>query len=192
MITIAIEAGRVNIADQLIKAGADVNLQETLICAAKCRSAEYLKLLIEAGADVNNTNGSVALCSAAQTGSVECVNLLLLAGVDVNTRWREASALYHAIGNSDCVEALVKAGAEIDEGSFRRAGQTGSEQCVQLLMEAGGDVNMMFTETLKFDSENLVDLLLKGGAQITEEALQSAEKYNYNIVKKASEGWCGS
>ena len=82
MIGVAAEAGQLNIVAQLMKGGAGVNVQGTIIYAAKCRSAECLKLLIKAGADVNNEDGSIALCNAALSGSIESLNLLLQAGTE--------------------------------------------------------------------------------------------------------------
>ena len=81
--------------------------------------------------------------------------------------------MYHAIGDHHYVEALIKAGAEIDEGSVKRAGQMGTERCVKLLMEAGGDIGVILTAALTYRryQENLVDLLINAGAQITQETL---------------------
>ena len=73
----------------LIGAGAHVNIKDkygntTLIKAVTKRNENYVSMLIEAGADVNVTNGQ-ALAEAAYHGYVVCMALLILKGsADVN------------------------------------------------------------------------------------------------------------
>lgn len=78
-------------ARQLIKAGADVNRQNSrldspyLLAGAEGR-LEILRLTLLHGADLKSTNryGGTALIPACERGHVEVVKTLLQAGVDPN------------------------------------------------------------------------------------------------------------
>ena len=61
---------------------------ENLIKAAKANDKETVKLLIEAGADINakNNDGYTALMLASWNGHKDVVKLLIEAEVDVNVK----------------------------------------------------------------------------------------------------------
>ena len=122
----------VDVAKLLIAAGADVNAwdnkvgETALICAArktyvleadsernKSKNMAMVKLLIEAGANVNDKDGygRTALIYAAKKNSVDLVKILIEAGADVNVKDGYGNtALYYAL-KSDVKELLRAAGA---------------------------------------------------------------------------------
>ena len=115
---------------------------------------EYLKLLIEARAKVNNSLAVGALIQAVGLGSIECVNLLIEAGVDVNASHEDYSsktALLVAAtkGSSNCIELLLKSGADVNirDNKVRTALFTAVQAVSpQLLLKTGADVNAMDTD----------------------------------------------
>ena len=137
-----------------------------MITAARFGSNECVRLLIDAGVNVDGDYGSQALLGAVQLGSVECVNMLLQAGVDVNAGKVKYSPLYHtALGGRDhCVEVLIKAGAVIDEGLLKYAVQSNSPRVVDLLLTAGAVIDEMTLDAAaEIGSIKVVSLLLEAG-----------------------------
>ena len=129
--------------DLLLKAGADVNIQDkygntALVFAVSKRCVLCTDQLLKSGADVNITDndgktalfyaasadvsikdkqGKRALFYAASGGSLKCIDLLLKAGADVNiqSQW-DGTALFHAVsvGSVQCTDMLLKAGADVN------------------------------------------------------------------------------
>ena len=101
------------------------------------------------------------ITNASKRGHAECVKACVESGVDVNNR-----ALNDAVkfGHDDCVEVLVKAGAEIHNRLVETAAETGSERCVKLILEAGGDPDDMLLPAIYERRHNIVELLLREGA----------------------------
>lgn len=146
------------IADLLIRAGADVNARNELGVAPLSLacingSASMVDRLLERGADANHAlpTGATALMTCARTGSVEAVRSLLDHGARVNEQesvW-DQTALMWAIAerHPDVVAALVAAGADIGHRTNRGftpllfAAQQGNVQSAATLLDAGTDVN---------------------------------------------------
>lgn len=119
----------VDIASQLIRAGADVNQADAihdtpyLVAGAEGR-LDILRLTLKNGADVRSVNRyrGTALIPAAEHGHVEVVRELLKAGVDPNHVNRLGwTALHEAIVLSDggprhqqVVRELIKGGADVN------------------------------------------------------------------------------
>ena len=148
-------AGDTKSLEILISAGADVNETDghgdtALMWAVKKGNLDCARQIIQAGADVNRTTtgaGRTALMIAASAGNEECLRFLLNEGAEVNVvdhSWLNASALAHAAWQNHvkCVNMLIEAGADVNKGnSLLLACEKGHLQCVVLLIEAGADVN---------------------------------------------------
>lgn len=124
-----------------------------LFAAAKVAEPELLRLLVEAGAEVDwkNTNGVTPLITAAYYGNCAGVEYLIEAGADVNHQNDKgvsallgASANYHA----ECVRMLIEGGA--DPNATSESGTTaieaatiiGSEEIVDMLLWAGAECKL--------------------------------------------------
>lgn len=147
----------------LLENGSDINMivageyGSALAAAARMNSIEMVKLLLEAGADVNaslpsTTNGSALTAVAPRrgTGSTEKVlRCLLDAGalVDMpleNQKYPSALSAAAAAGYADNVRILLEAGADPNlplKGEFGSALAAAEDanrtDCVELLLEAG-------------------------------------------------------
>jgi len=145
-------------AKQLIASGANVKATDRygvtpLSIAATNGNAEMIALLLKAGADPNTTlpGGETVLMTAARTGRLDAVRLLAEAGANVNHKEprRNQTALYWAAaeGHADVVRYLIqqKADFRLRLGSgytpFLIAAREGKRQVLQVLLEAGVDVN---------------------------------------------------
>ena len=155
--------GHQNCMEILLNAGADVSAVEyeyntALAVASSKGRTECIKLLLNAGADVNGSgrHGDYrALMAASASGQAECVKLLITAGADVNhvnTCGLNALIMACQSGQAECVDALLKAGAntQIPKSNCEVCGrysglyyaaEYGYPEIVQMLLEAGADVN---------------------------------------------------
>ncbi len=167
--------------------GADVNWahqdETTTLCLASIRNdTQYIKLLLEAGADVNTSDChcQTPLFKAAE-GHPECVGLLLEAGAYVNQAndGCKTPLFKAAEGHPECVKLLLGAGADVNHADddhatpiFRAA--VGHIECVKLLLEAGADVNKADNwcktplSEAALGHDQCVKLLLEAGADVNE------------------------
>jgi len=81
---------------------------------------EIVRLLVEAGADVNtntsDTWSTSPLRQAARNGNIEIAMYLLEAGADAKERFTLRDASYH--GSVELAERLISKGADLDEGNM--------------------------------------------------------------------------
>lgn len=96
------------------------HLDRALICAAEHGHLNRLKLLLEAGADVNMSDekGSTALVVSMKKGNFYSALHLIKAGADVNAcdTYGKTAVLTLAAKKDDidCVRCLIKAGADVN------------------------------------------------------------------------------
>lgn len=114
----------VDVVDRLIKAKADVDLQNeygstALVFASEEGHVEIVKMLIEAGANVNAQNkyGTTALIWASEKGYSEIVSSLIRAKAEINLEEDDKdTALIRAViqGHTKVVKLLIQAGANVN------------------------------------------------------------------------------
>lgn len=126
--------------------------------AAGTGSLDLVKMLLDAGADINapgpGTGGLTALQVAAGAGLLDMVKLLLNAGADVNAPGsniggRTALRVATGTGSLEMVKILLDAGADPNARGSQIGGRTPlqvaagarSLDMVQLLLNAGANVN---------------------------------------------------
>ena len=116
-LSLAAYRGKLDFAQRLVEAGADVNLYgwPPLIYAAFNGHAPVVDYLLTRGAEVNATtaNGSTALLFAARFGHLEVVKILLQHQADPNlANERGATAIDWALktDNTDIADLLCRAG----------------------------------------------------------------------------------
>ena len=175
----------------LANRGVNVNAKEqytkktAIMLAAEKGSPYCLKVLLNAGADVNtkDRSGRTALWHAASRGSQDCVNSLIVAGADVNTRDKYGKTpLMSAVSCSKgCVNALLAEGADVNKKD--KYGRTalndalcgGHKSSVDVLMDAGADVTMagpklsfLFNPALRIGHDRIVALLIDAGVDVND------------------------
>nr|XP_022290520.1 uncharacterized protein LOC111102161 [Crassostrea virginica] len=179
--------GHIDIADLLIKGGADCNKSEEdganpLCYASDAGHVHIVELLIEGGADCNRIgeNGATPLCYASGAGHVEIVDLLIKGGADCNKSSEYGTTpLCEALGagHVEVADLLIKSGADCNSiGNYGtnplcEALRAGPVDIVDLLIKNGADLNESFKngatplcEALHAGHVDIADLLIKGGA----------------------------
>jgi len=153
--------GDVKAVKEFIKKGANVNEKDNngftiLMLTARQNNPEIIKLLLDAGADMNAVSGEAtfdgkytALALAAGNNQVENIKLLLAAGAKVNVKdLRQNTPLHYAANNEEMTKMLLAAGADVnakgeDENTpLMMAAKAGNVKVAKLLLEAGADVNI--------------------------------------------------
>ncbi len=147
---------------------------------------ESLRLLLKAGADVNtrSSQGETALKLAWRLRKRECADVLMRAGADVNTQYecgwtplmQEAKNLCDPSRLRKCLTPEVHVNVADATGStaLSYAAQTGSVESLQVLLDAGADVNTsdcwgktpLIHAVQRPDNEESIKLLLSAGADV--------------------------
>jgi ankyrin repeat protein len=174
----AVESGDLHKVKRLLDAGVNVNVRDmwasALIYASCSGYTDAVKLLIEAGADINATAssdlvkwkkwpprhyhnpfvkplGGTALIYASCSGHIDVVKLLIEAGADVNKKDKKnrytVLMVASSAGQTEVAKLLIEAGANVnaqDNGgntALLDASWRGETEIVKLLIEEGADVN---------------------------------------------------
>lgn len=172
---------------RLLATGADVNVVDKEIDSTALAQAvqrdkrELVKILLDAGADVNEKNdaGLTALMYVADDTSIEVVEDLIAAGAKIEIKDDEGkNALHHAASYAsvEALQALIKAGASVDardesgRTALMIAAQEGNEDNVAALLKAGATVNLRdeddktaFGLAKENDNGEVVDMLAAYG-----------------------------
>ena len=152
--------------------GADKMGETALRKAVENGRHQCVELLLRAGADVNqaDNDGVTVLMRAAARGERSTVENLITSGASVNQQANDGStALVEAAKSNDsaCVGLLLKNVADVGDlakqGIWRRCQQ---EKCVKLLVEAGAWVEeFMVVSCRDKHSTSLAELLASAGAK---------------------------
>ncbi|KAM4522785.1 kinase D-interacting substrate of 220 kDa B isoform 1-T2 [Odontesthes bonariensis] len=155
---LAAEQGSLEIIQELLRRGANVNLDDVdcwsaLICAAKEGHVDVVKELLESSAYIEHRDmgGWTALMWAAYKGRVEVTQLLLEDGANPNTTGQQYS-VYPIIwaagrGHAHIVRLLLENGAKVNCSDkygttpLIWAARKGHFDCVMHLLENGADVD---------------------------------------------------
>jgi ankyrin repeat protein len=223
---IAVEFDDVSMTNFLLGIGAEPNchiwaydgdrrcLQSLLRKAVSEGNIEIVKLLLKAGAKVNNNYSShhhasleTPLRAAFRNGNQELVRLLLNAGAEINAPGtsfeggKTTLQMAAAHGHVDLVRQLLGSGADVNAPAAGFGGRTalqaaadhGDYDLVKLLLVAGADVNAPAANhhgrpALEAAAQNgdydLVKLLLDAGADVNTPA---AGNYGITALRAAAE-----
>ena len=115
----ALMSGRTQIAQMLIKRGAEFDANWLLEEAVKNKIADrdVIEFLVQQGANINHTteNGDTLFAHSGQAGQLGVISKLLIAhGADINSKdATNHTPLWHAIGrhNRDIIKLLKRNGA---------------------------------------------------------------------------------
>ncbi|XP_056151156.1 kinase D-interacting substrate of 220 kDa B [Lampris incognitus] len=192
---LAAEQGSLEIIQELIRRGANVNLDDVdcwsaLISAAKEGHVDVVKELLDNSAYIEHRDmgGWTALMWAAYKGRVEVTKILLENGANPNTTGQQYS-VYPIIwaagrGHSDIVKLLLQHGAKVNCSDkygttpLIWAARKGHFDCVTHLLENGADVDQEGANSM-----TALIVAVKGGfAKVVKELLK--RNPNVNMTDK--------
>ncbi len=196
--------GNINLVHQLLNEGADPNIQvvdstgkehSIIISASAKGDTETIRLLVEAGADLNavDQNGQTPLHTAACT---QTAKLLLELGSDVNAKDNNRLTPLHQADNKDIASLLLKKGATLEAKCqngltpLHYAASNSQTKIVTLLLDKGADVNALDDRertplhyAAMTDETEVVRLLLEQGAELEIMCLDDCTPLHYAASK---------
>ena len=193
----------------LVEIGTDMNhkingLMTLLEIAVRNGKVEIVKVLTDAGADVNTATTESMLVIAVRYGHTAVVKALIDAGANVNPSFLNgrnplpAAVLYK---KTECLKMLIDAGADVNEKNNKVAWEIaagcGDHQCMSLLIGAGADVNhrddtgksALCLAAFNYDTK-CIELLIKNGAHVFKDVEPHQwlpNRYYYQRVVKAGD-----
>ena len=153
---LAVQADLFDITLALLDYGADPNIKDStyrtpLLYAIENDSTKVTNALIKSGAsyDFATPSSFTLLMKAVENGNRDIVNILVQAGVDPNDPFNELPLIEIAVMNNDLamVRLLIDLGVDVHtqnefgESLLVMAASHGSREFLELLIEAGIDVN---------------------------------------------------
>ena len=165
LLAVAIKEKQTDLVGLLIDLGADVNAaghdgEPPLHIAARLRRTDDFNMLINAGADINKL-----LLFAIQKDETQLLDYVISTQPDPA---KLNSALHDAVsqGQTQCLEPLVKMGANDLDGGLREAAGQGQTQCLKPLINVGAkDLNGALREAARWGETQCLELLLDEGAK---------------------------
>ncbi|EKG17357.1 hypothetical protein MPH_05423 [Macrophomina phaseolina MS6] len=166
----------------------EYNRQLSILCSAvKSRKLSTVKLLLEAGSDVNSPArgpfGRTALQTAAELGEIDIIEELVRTGADINAAPASFGGVTAfqaaAIGGFVGIAAkLVELGAEVNAAAAKSEGRTALEgasehgriDMVQFLLNAGADIESADFGAIQY--ERAVDMARERGHNAVARLLQ--------------------
>ncbi|QKX62954.1 uncharacterized protein TRUGW13939_10122 [Talaromyces rugulosus] len=158
VLRVSLMRGFFDVADQLILAGADVNMpdrngQTALHQAADCGYLNIVEKLLDLGANINlpGRDRQTALHQTADCQHMDIVDKLLGAGADVNIQgFHDQTVLFQAVhyGRYHVFKRLLDTGADVNiqathgETAIHAAFRRKDLHIVEMLLDAGADVNI--------------------------------------------------
>ena len=155
--------------------------KQVILSAAIHCDLEFIKLLVEQGADVHATSpAGSALTGAAAKGKLKMVKWLVEQGLDVNVKNIEGMTPLHyaaATGNAELVKWLVEQGADVSAADNHKftvlhiAAYRCDLETVKWLVSKGADINAQsqIGSVLKFamnhNKKEVVEWLKEQGAK---------------------------
>ena len=185
--------------DMLSNEKIDINLQDTfgetpLIIAVEDGNENIIKLLLEHGADIHQTNQNheTALMTALSIDNINIIKLFFDHGKSINLEHGKSINLENTYGytplmlavsngNEEAIKLLLDNGADINQ--LNQNGMTplmlavsnDNEEAMEMLLERGADINQpnQNGETplmlaVSNDNEEAIQLLLDNGANINQ------------------------
>ena len=146
---LAASAGRKEIVELLIAAGANVNAmtEDRWTPLGNAANKEIAELLIANGADVN-TKGARGRTLLHSTANKEIAELLIANGADVNAKDMDSFTPLHFASTKEIAELLITKGADMNaKGGMAEgiplfmAADKGYNEIAELLIAKGADVN---------------------------------------------------
>ncbi|KAL8799699.1 MAG: hypothetical protein Q9182_005708 [Xanthomendoza sp. 2 TL-2023] len=203
----ALNAGHMTVVQLLLSYGANADTPDVgerhdyaLHTAVLRKHEEIVRLLIEAGADVNafSKDGNTALNYACRYGSRSIAQLLLDGGADIEGRSDNHShrrtPLEEAVfeGHDSVVQLLLHRGAKLDSSLPEEAVFESHDSVVQFLPQSGAMIDLSLLEKLSIRDTNsapVIAFLLQPGWRSLL-SLRSRQKAFHTACTKDGPGAC--
>lgn len=178
---------RLQVLGHLLATKPDLTKDEVITSAARVGDPDVAKLLLDAGANVNEKTSmwlSPLHMAATRPGNSPLIELLIAAGADIeaSNKFGQTPLMIAAICNAPLVvKSLIKHGAAVDAEDLQRlsvigyAAMSGNDEMVKIIHQAGGPELIRFAQkailmhrAARFGSMELTRILLAEGVPINQ------------------------